>query len=196
MKIHLGLPDDFFEALRQGSHSTRIERQEDALLAVVNDVIYNFEVTSTDISTLWANADHRLLVTARAAPAALGGRAARRRAPGRGLPLRRWISSCTCCAIRPMCWYQIVRETGVSVDQIEDRLRPAAAGQPVPTPEAPCGAGWCVPAAPAGASLRALFRSLNRPPAWLREADLQALREATEEFSLVLDDLAALVERI
>ncbi|MCY1332807.1 Zinc transport protein ZntB [compost metagenome] len=42
----------------------------------------------------------------------------------------------------------------------------------------------------------ALFRLLNRPPAWLQETDLQELRESTEEFSLVLNDLAALVERI
>ncbi|WP_342064824.1 CorA family divalent cation transporter, partial [Cupriavidus sp. OTU4895] len=65
MKSQLGLSEDFFAALRQGSHSTRIERQDDALLAVVNDVIYNFGVSSTDISTLWASVDHRLLVTAR-----------------------------------------------------------------------------------------------------------------------------------
>ena len=42
----------------------------------------------------------------------------------------------------------------------------------------------------------ALFRLLNRPPAWLQEDDLRELRESTEEFSLVLNDLAALVERI
>ena len=33
MRAQLGLPEDFFEALRQGSHSTRIERQDAALLA-------------------------------------------------------------------------------------------------------------------------------------------------------------------
>jgi zinc transporter len=41
-----------------------------------------------------------------------------------------------------------------------------------------------------------LFRLLNRPPIWLAEPDVQALRESTEEFSLVLNDLATLVERI
>jgi len=42
----------------------------------------------------------------------------------------------------------------------------------------------------------ALFRLLNRPPAWLQDQDIQDLRSSTEEFSLVLSDLAALVERI
>ena len=48
--------------------SDLIERQDAALLAVVNDVIYNFGVASTDISTMWAHADHRLVVTARGRP--------------------------------------------------------------------------------------------------------------------------------
>ncbi len=122
MKTHLGLPDDFFEALRQGSHSTRIERQEDALLAVVNDVIYNFGVTSDGYFHLWANADHRAAGDRLTRPAALGGQAARRRAPGARTSAPRWTSSSTCCAIRPMCWYRSCVRTGVSADQIEDRL--------------------------------------------------------------------------
>ncbi|HHL2727357.1 TPA: CorA family divalent cation transporter, partial [Pseudomonas aeruginosa] len=41
-----------------------------------------------------------------------------------------------------------------------------------------------------------LLRLLNRPPEWLQDADLRELREATEEFSLVISDLTALGERI
>ena len=36
----------------------------------------------------------------------------------------------------------------------------------------------------------ALFRLLNRPPAWVAESDLQELRQSTEEFSAVLNDVA------
>lgn len=194
MKTHLGLPDDFFEALRQGSHSTRIERQEDALLAVVNDVIYNFGVTSTDISTLWANADHRLLVTARARPLRSVDklRAAVRRGEDFRSPLDLVVH-----LLRDQAdvLVQIVRETGVSVDQIEDRLL----SQRLQGNRADLGAmrrGLVRLQRLLAPEPGALFRLLNRPPAWLREADLQALRESTEEFSLVLDDLAALVERI
>jgi zinc transporter len=42
----------------------------------------------------------------------------------------------------------------------------------------------------------ALFRLLRQPPPWIAERDLDELRQATEEFSLVLRDLAALQERI
>lgn len=41
-----------------------------------------------------------------------------------------------------------------------------------------------------------VFRLLARPPRWLHSQDIQDLRDATEEFSLVLNDLAGLVERI
>lgn len=34
------------------------------------------------------------------------------------------------------------------------------------------------------------------PPDWLHELDVQELRESTEEFSLLLNDLISLVERI
>jgi zinc transporter len=42
----------------------------------------------------------------------------------------------------------------------------------------------------------ALFRLLNRPPGWVADSDLQELRQSTEEFSAVLNDVAALLERI
>ena len=42
----------------------------------------------------------------------------------------------------------------------------------------------------------AMFRLLRQPPSWIRERDLEELRQATEEFSLVLRDLAAQQERI
>jgi zinc transporter len=42
----------------------------------------------------------------------------------------------------------------------------------------------------------ALFRLLRQPPRWINDNDLDELRQSTEEFSLVLRDLAALQERI
>jgi zinc transporter len=42
----------------------------------------------------------------------------------------------------------------------------------------------------------ALFRLLRRPPPWVPADDLEELRQATEEFSLVLRDAAELQERI
>lgn len=42
----------------------------------------------------------------------------------------------------------------------------------------------------------ALFRLLRQPPPWIASHDLEALRQATEEFTLVLRDLSELQERI
>lgn len=42
----------------------------------------------------------------------------------------------------------------------------------------------------------ALFRLLQRPPPWIALDDRQDLRQATEEFTVVLTDLALLQERI
>ncbi|MDR6299187.1 Mg2+ and Co2+ transporter CorA [Pantoea dispersa] len=42
----------------------------------------------------------------------------------------------------------------------------------------------------------ALFRLLNRPPNWLNREPLSELRIFTEEFSVALNDLASLMERI
>lgn len=194
MKQQLGLADDFFEALKQGSHSTRIERQDDAPLAVVNDVIYNFGVASTDISTMWASADHRLLVTARARP--LRSVDKLRNAVRRGEAFRSPLDLVV-HLLRDQAdvLVQIVRETGVNVDQIEDQLL----SQRLQTNRADLGAmrrGLVRLQRLLAPEPGALFRLLNRPPAWLQEGDLRELRESTEEFSLVLNDLAALVERI
>ena len=54
MKKHLELPEYFFESLREGSRSTRIEHVDSALLAVVNDVVFNFGLVSSDVATLWS----------------------------------------------------------------------------------------------------------------------------------------------
>ena len=53
MRAHLALPAEFYEALHQGSRSTRIEHVDDALLAVVTDVVFSYGMASSDVSTLW-----------------------------------------------------------------------------------------------------------------------------------------------
>lgn len=194
MKSQLGLSEDFFASLRQGSHSTRIERQDDALLAVVNDVIYNFGVSSTDISTLWASVDRRVLVTARLRPLRSVDRL---RAAVRNGELFRSPLDLVVHLLRDQAdvLVQIVRETGIGVDRIEDQLL----SQRLHGNRSELGAmrrGLVRLQRLLAPEPGALFRLLNRPPAWLQDGDLRELRESTEEFSLVLSDLAALVERI
>jgi zinc transporter len=194
MRTHLDLPDAFFQNLRDGIHSTRIEHQDGALLAVINDVIYDFELTPGEVATMWAYTHEKLLVTARLKP--LRSVDTLRESVRRG----EVFGSATELLVGLLrdqadLLIQIVRRTSIDVDRIEDRFlsmrRPATASE--------LGAMRRVLVrlqrllAPEPGSI---FRLLARPPRWLRSLDVQDLRDATEEFSLVLGDLAGLVERI
>ncbi|MHB9797217.1 transporter [Pseudomonas sp. MT3] len=195
MKSYLELPDYFFETLREGSRSTRIEHVDGALLAVVNDVVFDFgSRMSSDVSTLWVCARGRLLVTARAQP--LRSVDTLRSSVKHGecfhSPLELLIH-----LLRDQAEIltRIVRETSTSVDRIEDQLLSSR----LSTSRADLGAMRRVLvrlqrllALEPGA----LMRLLNRPPEWLKDDDVRVLREATEEFSLVINDLTALGERI
>ncbi|MDY1331201.1 transporter [Pseudomonas aeruginosa] len=194
MKKHLELPEYFFESLREGSRSTRIEHVDSALLAVVNDVVFNFGLVSSDVATLWVCARGRLLVSARAQP--LRSVDKLRSSVKHGEPFRSPLQLLI-HLLRDQgdVLTQIVRETSVAVDRIEDQL---------------LALRLSANRADLGAMRRvlvrlqrllalepgSLLRLLNRPPEWLQDADLRELREATEEFSLVISDLTALGERI
>ncbi|WP_207887379.1 transporter [Pseudomonas sp. 30_B] len=195
MKSHLALPDYFFETLREGSRSTRIEHVDGALLAVVNDVVFDFgSRMSSDVSTLWVCARGRLLVTARAQP--LRSVDTLRSSVKHGERFRSPLELLV-HLLRDQgdILTRILRETSISVDRIEDQLLSARLSDN---------------RADLGAMRRvlvrlqrllalepgSLMRLLNRPPVWLKEGDVRVLREATEEFSLVINDLTALGERI
>ncbi len=68
LREHLALSPAFFEAVHEGSRATRIDYADGALAAVASDVLYDFAFEATDISTLWVNADERLVVSARRKP--------------------------------------------------------------------------------------------------------------------------------
>ena len=68
MREHVTLSDQFYESLRDGSRSTRVELDDDMLVAVVNDVHYDFAFEPSDISTLWLSVGPHLVVSARLQP--------------------------------------------------------------------------------------------------------------------------------
>ncbi|MFJ4145142.1 transporter [Pseudomonas sp. NPDC089734] len=194
MKTHLQLPEEFFEALNEGSRSTRIEHIDSALLAVVNDVVFDFNMLSTDISTLWVCTRSHLLVTARLQP--LRSVDKLRSAVKRGelfyspMELLAHLLS-----DQGEVLTQFLRKTSISVDKIEDQLL----SQRLSNNRSELGAMRRVLvrlqrllALEPGS----LMRLLHRPPQWLREEDVQALRQSTEESALVISDLTALGERI
>jgi zinc transporter len=194
LREHGNLADEFFEMLHQGSRSTRIELAENTLIAVVNDVLHDFSFNPSDISTLWVSVTERLFISARHKPLQSIDRL--RQAVAAGEQIRSTVELLThLMRDQGDILVKIVRDAVERVDQIEDtllagRLNPKRVDlgtlrrvlvrlQRLLAPE---------PAA--------LFRLLQRPPAWVAELDSQELRESTEEFSVVLSDMASLQERI
>ncbi|WP_374349688.1 transporter [Chitinimonas sp.] len=194
LKANLDLSEFYFEALREGTRSTHIEYADNALVAVVNDVLYEFAFEASDISTLWLSADRRMLVSSRTKPLRSVDklRAAVKRREAFRSPVELLVH-----LLRDQAdvLVQIVRQTTSRVDSIEDKLLQNR----VDTQRADLGALRRVLVrlqrllAP---EPNALFRLLNRPPRWIASEDLQELRQSTEEFAVVLNDLTALGERI
>jgi len=194
MQAHLQLPSEFFEALRQGSRSTRIEDASEHLIAVVNDVAYEFAFDPSEIASLWLSVSARVAVSARTHPLRSIDRL--RQAVRDGAHFGSTMELLN-HLLRDQgdVLVRIVRDATLQVDQIEDSLlvgrlqqkradlgrlrRVLVRLQRLLAPEP-----------------GALFRLLRTPPPWLAPHDLEEMRQATEEFSLVIRDLAALQERI
>ncbi|MGF6551568.1 Mg2+ and Co2+ transporter CorA [Paraburkholderia youngii] len=121
MRTQLDLPEAFFDALREGSHSTRIEHADGALRAVVNDVMFNLEFIPSEIATLWIYANKRLIVTARLKPLRSVDRL---RASVRQGEVFRSPAELLVHLMRDQAdlRVQIVRRTSADVDRIEDRF--------------------------------------------------------------------------
>jgi zinc transporter len=190
----LALPEDFLDALRDGSRSTRIERNGETLFAVVNDVTFDFAYEATDVATLWLSVGPRLVVSARRHPLRSVERL--RAAVKRGEPMASSVALLDhLLNDQADELQQIGRVAGERADDIEDDVL----------------AGHVARNAGELARLRrlmvrlqrllapdptALIRTLAQPPAWIDVDDLARLRHAADEFAVVLRDLGALQERI
>jgi zinc transporter len=190
----LELSDVFYETLREGSRSARIDYADNALIAVLNDVLFDFSFDASEISTLWLSVDSRVVVTARTKPLRSVDRL--REAVKHGELLRSPVELLIhLLRDEADVLIQIVRDLASRIDSIEDRLllnklegtrsplgsyrRLLIRLQRLLAPEP-----------------SALFRLLNRPPQWMAETDVLELRQSTEEFSTVISDMTALQERI
>jgi len=194
LRDHLGEVDEFFDALHEGSRSTRIEYAHAALIAVVNDVLYEFDFEPSQIATLWMWVDERTVVTARLQPLRSIDRL--RAAVKRGEIFGSSVALLT-HLLRDQAdvLVQIVRAATGRVDEVEDSLL----AERVTRSRTRLGALRRVLVrlrrllAPEPG---ALFRLLNQPPGWVADEDVQELRHSTEEFSAVLADMTALQEEI
>jgi zinc transporter len=194
IRLNLNLPPEFFEALQLDSRSTRIEDASDNLIAVVNDVAFEFSFDPSDIATLWACVNDHVVVSTRRHPLQSIDRL--RQAVRQGCRFDSSVSLLNhLMHDQGDVLVRIVRDVTIQVDGIEDKLL----GGRLQSQRADLGRLRRVLVrlqrllAPEPA---ALFRLLKQPPPWVSPADLDELRQSTEEFSLVLRDLMALQERI
>lgn len=193
LKKQLTIEAFFFEEIRQASHSTRIESQHGALFAVLNDANFHRDSAVEETATLWLYCCNGLVITARHKPLRLIERFIRKLD-------QLSLGSPTALLVHLLeeqedVLEQIVRQANLYVDEIEERLlkghvkknrsrlgsmrRQLLRFQRLLAPE---------PAA--------LFRLMNRPPRWLNPDVVADLRQFAEEFTVVLNDLVGLTERI
>ena len=190
----LGVVPEFFDALREGSRSTRISDAGETLVAVVNDVAFEFSFDPAQIDTLWLNVGQRVVVSARVH--ALRSIDRLRQAVRDGARFDSSVSLLNhLMHDQAEVLSRIVRDATLQVDQVEDKLllgrlqdrrtdlgkmrRVLVRLQRLLAPEP-----------------GALFRLLRLPPPWISLDDLEELRQSTEESNLILRDMAALQERI
>jgi zinc transporter len=194
LRNNIPLPEQFYETLHEGSHSTRIEFADGSLVAVANDVLFDFAFDASHISTLYLSVDKRALITARSKPLRAIDRL--REATRSGTPFRSSVE-----LLIHLLHDQgdvltgIVRDSITKVDEIEDQMLAGRLDQK----RASLGQLRRVLVrlkrllAPEPA---ALFRLLSSPPAWMRAEDVADLRHSTEEFSIAVNDIDSLQERI
>jgi zinc transporter len=194
LREHTALADEFYDCLHEGTRSTRIEQADDTLVAVVNDVLRDFSFEPSDISSLYLSVERQLVISARRTPLQAVERLWQ--AVRRGEAIASSVVLLT-HLLRDQAdvLTRIVRLATGKVDSIEDSL---LSGQ-LKYKRADLGALRRVLVrlqrllAPEPS---AMFRLLQRPPAWVSVQDRQELREASEEFAVTLNDIASLQERI
>jgi zinc transporter len=194
IRENLAVVPEFFEALHEGSRSTRIEDASDTLVAVINDVAFEFAFDPSEIETLWLHVGPRIALSARLRPLRSIDRL--RQAVKDGCRFDSSVSFLNhLLHDQGDVLVRIVREATLQVDKVEDgllagrlqhkradlgklrrvlvRLQRLLAPDPGP-----------------------LFRLMRLPPPWVPLQGLEELRQATEEFTLVIRDLSELQERI
>ncbi len=198
LREHTASPEEFFETLHQGSRSTRIEHADDHLIAVVNDVLHDFSFDPSEIATLWLNLNSRFMISARRKP--LKSVDHLRDAVNNGEIFQSPAELLT-HLLRDQAdvLTGIVRNAITKIDDVEDHLFTDRISQRISHKRAKLGELRRLLVrlqrllAPEPA---ALFRLLQKPPVWMAENDVHELRQSTEEFSVVLNDMASLQERI
>lgn len=194
LQKHCKLPEEYYETMQEAAGSTRVEQDGDTLIAVINDVQFDFTLDSSSIASTSIAVDKCLFISARLKP--LRSVDQLRTAVRSGVQFRSTTELLAhLLQDQADVLVEILRVSTQRVDRIEDQLlsnrinvkrselgnlrRVLVRLQRLLSPE---------PAA--------LFRLLNRPPSWFTDFDTRELKEAAEEFSVAVGDSAALAERV
>ena len=174
--------------------STRLEQTEDSLVAVIHDVLFDFKFDAGAVATACLCIERRFLISARRSP--LRSVDELRSAVRAGQVFRSPVELLAqLMRDQANVLMNIVRESTRRIDAIEDRFL----ANRVSASRTELGALRRVLVrlqrllAPEPA---ALFRLLNRPPAWIDADDVRDLQQSAEEFSAAVGDSRALVERV
>ena len=193
-ELHLDLPESFAHTLLGGSHSTRIAHMRHSLVAVINDVEFDFERKKPlEVATLWVNVGARCLLSVHDMP--LPSLDGLRRAIGDGRSFHSPLALLIYFLHQQAdMLFHIFRSAALTANRAEEallqgklpkrsslggirrdlvRLRRLLAPEPA-----------------------ALFRLISRSPTWVREDDVQSLHQTAEDFALAVRDMAGLQERI
>ena len=191
---HLSLPEEFVESLQRPVGSTRIEQSGPALVGTIHDVVYDSAYEESSVSSVSLCVERHVVVSARRAPLRAIDRLRLAVKSGEhfGSPVDLFAH-----LLRDQAdvLVEIVRSATDHVNRIEDRLL----ARRVTSTREELGALRRMLVrlqrllAPEPA---ALFRLLNKPPAWIAERDAQELRESAEELSAAAADAASLSERV
>jgi zinc transporter len=194
MRQNLPLPEAFYDSLRGGFGGARLEQDAETLVAVIQDVLFDFKFDPSAVATASLCVEPRLLVSARLRP--LRSVDQLRIAVRQGHTFRSTAEILAhLLQDQSEVLVNILRQATQRVDKIEDQLL----ANRISVSRRELGAMRRVLVrlqrllAPEPA---ALFRLLNRPPAWITEEDLQDMRQAAEEFSAAIGDTGALIERV
>jgi zinc transporter len=194
MRQNLKLPPAFFDSLRAEDTSTRLELDDDMLVAVIHDVLFESSFETSAVGSTCVCIGPQLLLSARLRP--LRSVDKLREAVRAGHVFQSPVELLAhLLREQANVLSEILRRSTGRVDQIEDRFLANRSS----TTRSELGAlrrslvrlQRLLAPEPA-----AFFRLLNRPLEWIKPADLQELQQAAEEFSAALTDSIALVERV
>ena len=194
LRENFRLPETFYEFLGHEVGSTRIERDDDALVAIFHDVTFDFSFDASEVGATTLCIMPKLFVSIRMKP--LRSLDALRALVRKGHAFHSSPELLTHLLQNQVnVLVEIQRRVTENVDEIEDQLLSSR----IKATRAELGSMRRLLVrlqrllAPEPA---ALFRLLNRPPDWISRDDLLDLQHAAEEFSATLGDAAALVERV